>query len=54
MKTKKIMKTALSGLIATIMIQSCTSSLFVIKGRNNKIETEQNVKADSTSINVKH
>lgn len=52
MKTKNLtMKVIGLGLII-VLIYSCTSSLFVVKGRNNKIKTEQNVNADSTSVNI--
>lgn len=38
--------------IAVTMTQSCTSSLFVVKGQRNTIKTEQNVNADSTSVSI--
>lgn len=52
MRTKKTIIKLLTGVIAMYLIQSCTSSLFVVKGQNNKIKTEQNVNADSTSVSI--
>lgn len=40
------------AIITIIMIHSCTSSLFIVKGQGNKIKTEQNVNADSTSVSI--
>lgn len=52
MKTKNLTIKVI-GLVLTIgLIYSCTSSLFIIKGKNNKIKTEQNVNADSTSVSI--
>ncbi|QXP45077.1 hypothetical protein [Microvirus mar40] len=50
---------AMATVIITILmalgyITACTNSLFVVKGQANKIKTEnnQNVKADSTTVEV--
>lgn len=52
MKTKNLIIKVIGLVLATGLVHSCTSSLFVIKGRNNKIKTEQNVNADSTSVSI--
>ena len=52
MKTKNLTIKVIGLVLAIVLIHSCTSSLFVVKGQNNKIKTEQNVNADSTSVNI--
>lgn len=52
MKTKKLTIKVIGSALVIMLIYSCTSSLFVIKGQNNKIKTEQNVNADSTSVSI--
>lgn len=52
MKTKNLTIKVIELVLVIVLIHSCTSSLFVIKGKNNKIETEQNVNADSTSVSI--
>lgn len=52
MKTEKVIGILLAVGVPIIMIFSCTSSLFVVKGEKNSIKTEQNVKADSTSVSI--
>lgn len=59
MKFKLTKKQAIeiAGAIITILValglmEACTSSLFVLKGQGNKVQTEQNVKADSTSVSI--
>ena len=49
---KKRIKLITAITIASTMIYSCTSSLFVVKGQRNTIKTEQNVNADSTSVSI--
>lgn len=39
-------------LVALGIMEACTSSLFVLKGQGNKVRTEQNIKADSTSVSI--
>lgn len=52
MKIKKLTIKVIGLVLAIVLVHSCTSSLFVIKGKNNKIQTEQNVKTDSTSVSI--
>lgn len=52
MKTKNLAIKIIGSVLVITLIYSCTSSLFVVKGQNNKIKTEQNVEADSTSVNI--
>lgn len=52
MKTKNLIIMIIGLALAIMLVHSCTSSLFVVKGQNNKIKTEQNVNADSTSVNI--
>ena len=52
MKSQRILQILSIITLVIVLIQSCTSSLFVIKGQSNKIKTEQNVKADSTSVSI--
>lgn len=52
METRRIAIVIIGVVLAIEIIYSCTSSLFVVKGQNNKIKTEQNVKTDSTSVNI--
>ena len=52
MKTKNLAIKIIGLGLVIMLIYSCTSSLFVVKGQNNKIKTEQNVNADSTSVNI--
>lgn len=52
MKTKNLAIKAIGLGLVIMLIYSCTSSLFVVKGQNNKIKTEQNVNADSTSVSI--
>lgn len=52
MKSQKTLQVLSIITLVIILVQSCTSSLFVVKGQNNKIKTEQNVNADSTSVSI--
>lgn len=52
MKREKFIGALLTVIIISITVHACTSSLFVVKGQNNKIKTEQNVNTDSTSVSI--
>lgn len=39
-------------LVALGLLEACTSSIFVLKGQKNKVHTEQNIEADSTSVSI--
>ncbi len=52
-KIRTIVEAIIAILLAVGFITSCTSSLFVLKGTGNKVRTEQNIKADSTTVSAR-
>ena len=52
MGKKRKLQITIVTVISIVLIHSCTSSLFIVKGQRNSIKTEQNVNADSTSVSI--
>lgn len=52
MEKREIVLILYLAAIAVVMIQACTSNLFVVRGQRNAIKTEQNISTDSTSVSV--